>query len=49
MNKVNTKATVRCSVQSGWIPLWAHDALKKSVRGFSHSSVLWTKDQGVCV
>ncbi|KAI0090358.1 RF-1 domain-containing protein [Irpex rosettiformis] len=30
VNKVNTKATIRCPLHSGWIPLWAHDALKKS-------------------
>ena len=31
VNKVNTKATVRCSVQSRWIPAWAREALKRSV------------------
>ncbi|KAI0806222.1 hypothetical protein BC629DRAFT_1590626 [Irpex lacteus] len=30
VNKVNTKATVRCLLHSSWIPLWAHEALKKS-------------------
>ncbi|KAG5639512.1 hypothetical protein H0H81_000657 [Sphagnurus paluster] len=28
VNKVNTKATLRCPVDSPWIPSWAHAALK---------------------
>ena len=31
VNKVNTKVTLRCPLSSDWIPLWAHDYLKKSV------------------
>lgn len=31
VNKVNTKATLRCPVDSPWIPLWARNELKKSV------------------
>ncbi|KAJ7593727.1 RF-1 domain-containing protein [Mycena floridula] len=30
VNKVNTKATIRCSLDSEWIPAWARHALKKS-------------------
>ncbi|KAI0722453.1 RF-1 domain-containing protein [Fomitopsis betulina] len=30
VNKVNTKVTLRCPLSSDWIPLWAHDYLKKS-------------------
>ncbi|KAN0138772.1 RF-1 domain containing protein [Lactarius tabidus] len=30
VNKVNTKATLRCPLGSSWIPLWAHDGLQKS-------------------
>ncbi|KAF8903707.1 RF-1 domain-containing protein [Gymnopilus junonius] len=30
VNKVNTKATVRCSVNDTWIPRWAHPALMKN-------------------
>jgi len=30
VNKVNTKATVRCALDSPWIPSWAHDALQQS-------------------
>lgn len=30
VNKVNTKATLRCSLESSWIPLWAHDGLQKT-------------------
>ena len=31
VNKVNTKATLRLSLTSSWIPLWARDSLRKSV------------------
>jgi peptidyl-tRNA hydrolase ICT1 len=31
VNKVNTKATVRCALDSTWIPSWARDTLQKSV------------------
>lgn len=31
VNKVNTKATVRCALDSTWIPSWARDALQQSV------------------
>lgn len=30
VNKVNTKATARCSIASKWIPLWARAAIRKS-------------------
>ncbi|TRM68317.1 RF-1 domain-containing protein [Schizophyllum amplum] len=30
VNKVNTKATLRCSVNSSWIPLWATARLRES-------------------
>ncbi|KAI0688421.1 RF-1 domain-containing protein [Cytidiella melzeri] len=30
VNKVNTKATVRCLLGASWIPLWAHQALRQS-------------------
>ena len=32
VNKVNTKATLRCSIHAKWIPPWAKDALKRTVR-----------------
>ncbi|PSR74260.1 hypothetical protein PHLCEN_2v10004 [Hermanssonia centrifuga] len=31
VNKVNTKATLRCPLTSEWIPLWARETLKKSL------------------
>ena len=31
VNKVNTKATLRCSVHANWIPPWARDALRNTV------------------
>ncbi|KZT38851.1 hypothetical protein SISSUDRAFT_956600, partial [Sistotremastrum suecicum HHB10207 ss-3] len=30
VNKVNSKATVRCLISANWIPLWAHEILKRS-------------------
>ncbi|KAF9046860.1 hypothetical protein BDZ89DRAFT_1099326 [Hymenopellis radicata] len=30
VNKVNTKATLRCELDADWIPLWAKPTLKKS-------------------
>ncbi|KAF8274658.1 RF-1 domain-containing protein, partial [Lactarius quietus] len=30
VNKVNTKVTLRCALDSSWIPLWAHDGLQQS-------------------
>jgi len=30
VNKVNTKATVRCALDSSWIPSWARDGLRES-------------------
>ncbi|KAE9403314.1 hypothetical protein BT96DRAFT_815110, partial [Gymnopus androsaceus JB14] len=30
VNKVNTKATLRCSVNAYWIPLWARDGIMTS-------------------
>ena len=32
VNKVNTKATVRCALDSTWIPSWARDRIRMSVR-----------------
>ncbi|TFK33434.1 hypothetical protein BDQ12DRAFT_410190 [Crucibulum laeve] len=29
VNKVNTKATIRCPLNSAWIPMWAREGLKK--------------------
>jgi peptidyl-tRNA hydrolase ICT1 len=34
VNKVNTKATVRCQIDAKWIPPWARAELRKSVSGF---------------
>jgi hypothetical protein len=31
VNKVNTKATVRCALDSTWIPSWARDGIQNSV------------------
>jgi peptidyl-tRNA hydrolase ICT1 len=31
VNKVNTKATVRCALDSTWIPSWARDEIRESV------------------
>lgn len=31
VNKVNTKATLRCAVDSSWIPSWASSALMNNV------------------
>jgi len=30
VNKVNTKATVRCALDSTWIPSWAHGSLQET-------------------
>ncbi|KZT71422.1 hypothetical protein DAEQUDRAFT_724404 [Daedalea quercina L-15889] len=30
VNKVNTKATLRCPLSSSWIPLWARDYIKRT-------------------
>jgi len=40
VNKVNTKATLRCSLASAWIPLWARDHLKKTPSYVSSSQVI---------
>lgn len=32
VNKVNTKATLRCPIESTWIPSWAKPDLKRTVR-----------------
>lgn len=40
VNKVNTKATVRCPVNSKWIPAWSREALKKSPSYVSSSETL---------
>ncbi|KAJ3555344.1 hypothetical protein NM688_g2627 [Phlebia brevispora] len=43
VNKVNTKATLRCPLSSWWIPAWARDALKRSPSYVSSSqSILIT-------
>ncbi|KAI0342914.1 hypothetical protein BDW22DRAFT_1329928 [Trametopsis cervina] len=43
VNKVNTKATVRCALHSSWIPQWAHDSIQRSPHYVSSSqSVLVT-------
>jgi hypothetical protein len=34
VNKVNTKATVRCALDSTWIPSWARDTIQQSVSLF---------------
>jgi len=34
VNKVNTKATIRCQIDAKWIPSWAHGELRKSVSSF---------------
>ncbi|KZT18279.1 hypothetical protein NEOLEDRAFT_1159494 [Neolentinus lepideus HHB14362 ss-1] len=31
VNKVNTKASVRCSIKDSWIPQWSHKALRASL------------------
>jgi peptidyl-tRNA hydrolase ICT1 len=38
VNKVNTKATLRCPIDLPWIPLWARNELRKSVR---YMILLW--------
>ncbi|EKM57804.1 uncharacterized protein PHACADRAFT_158844 [Phanerochaete carnosa HHB-10118-sp] len=40
VNKVNTKATLRCSLYEKWIPSWARDVLKKSSNYVSSSETL---------
>ncbi|KAJ4480242.1 RF-1 domain-containing protein [Lentinula aciculospora] len=40
VNKVNTKATVRCSTDAYWIPLWARAALIKSPQYVSSTKSL---------
>ncbi|KAI0059224.1 hypothetical protein BV25DRAFT_1809392 [Artomyces pyxidatus] len=43
VNKVNTKATLRCPLDAPWIPLWAKEALRESPYYVSSSkSVLIT-------
>ncbi|THU76236.1 hypothetical protein K435DRAFT_614892, partial [Dendrothele bispora CBS 962.96] len=46
VNKVNTKATLRCPVDSEWIPLWCRSALIKSPHYVSSTkSILITSTQ----
>ncbi|KAJ3792776.1 RF-1 domain-containing protein [Lentinula aff. detonsa] len=40
VNKVNTKATVRCSADAFWIPLWARSVLTKSPQYVSSTKSL---------
>ncbi|GJE85559.1 hypothetical protein PsYK624_016380 [Phanerochaete sordida] len=40
VNKVNTKATLRCSLYEGWIPVWSRDALKRSSSYVASSETL---------
>jgi len=40
VNKVNTKATLRCPIDSPWIPMWARTELKKSPYYTSSSQML---------
>ena len=47
VNKVNTKATLRCPIDTPWIPLWARDHLKKTVRS-SHSTSYSFCDSPLC-
>ncbi|KAI0368622.1 hypothetical protein BV20DRAFT_1083326 [Pilatotrama ljubarskyi] len=43
VNKVNTKATLRCPIDVPWIPLWARDYIKKTPSYVSSSqSILLT-------
>ncbi|KAI8980135.1 RF-1 domain-containing protein [Trametes punicea] len=43
VNKVNTKATLRCSIHEPWIPPWARDYIKKTPSYVSSSqSILLT-------
>ncbi|KAI0359935.1 hypothetical protein OH77DRAFT_881759 [Trametes cingulata] len=43
VNKVNTKATLRCPIDVPWIPLWARDYIKKTPAYVSSSqSILLT-------
>ena len=37
VNKVNTKATVRCHIDAEWIPPWARAELRKSVSDFART------------
>ncbi|KAJ7183306.1 RF-1 domain-containing protein [Mycena filopes] len=40
VNKVNTKATLRCPINEDWIPLWAQPALKRSPHYVSSSQAI---------
>ncbi|KAJ7650965.1 RF-1 domain-containing protein, partial [Roridomyces roridus] len=40
VNKVNTKATLRCLIHESWIPLWAQPELRRSSFYVSSSQVL---------
>ncbi|TBU33587.1 hypothetical protein BD311DRAFT_652166 [Dichomitus squalens] len=43
VNKVNTKATLRCPIDAPWIPLWARDHIKRTPAYVSSSqSILLT-------
>ncbi|KAI0787742.1 hypothetical protein C8Q74DRAFT_1315552 [Fomes fomentarius] len=43
VNKVNTKATLRCPIDAPWIPSWARDAIRKTPAYVSSSqSILLT-------
>ncbi|KAJ7628326.1 RF-1 domain-containing protein, partial [Roridomyces roridus] len=40
VNKVNTKATLRCAIHETWIPLWAKPELRRSSYYVSSSQVI---------
>ncbi|RPD60010.1 hypothetical protein L226DRAFT_63688 [Lentinus tigrinus ALCF2SS1-7] len=40
VNKVNTKATLRCPIDAPWIPLWAREYLKKTPAYTSSSQTI---------
>ncbi|TFK94056.1 hypothetical protein K466DRAFT_22027 [Polyporus arcularius HHB13444] len=40
VNKVNTKATLRCPIDAPWIPLWAREHLKKTPAYASSSQTI---------
>lgn len=45
VNKTNSKATLRCSVDASWIPPWAHPELRRNVSLTIYFHAMYTDEQ----